>query len=32
MGDDGGGPLISPDGVVPSWIVGVSVSVVFLAP
>jgi len=26
MGDDGGGSLISPDGVVPSWIVGVSAS------
>jgi len=28
MGDDGGGSLISPDGVAPSRIVGVSVSVV----
>ena len=29
MGDDGGGLLISPDGVAPSWIVGVSASVIF---
>jgi len=29
MGDDGGGPLISPDGVAPSRTVGVSVSVIF---
>jgi len=26
MGDEGGGSLISPDGVVPSWIVSVSAS------
>jgi len=26
LGDDGGGSLVSPDGVTPSWIVGVSVS------
>jgi len=29
MGDDGGGSLISLDGVTPSWIVIVSVSVIF---
>ena len=29
MGDDGGESLISPDGVAPSWIVGVSASVIF---
>jgi len=29
MGDDGGGSLISPDGVAPSWMVGVSASVIF---
>jgi len=28
-GDDGGGSLISPYGVAPSWIVGVSASVIF---
>jgi len=28
-GDDGGGPLISPDGMVPSRKVGVSASVIF---
>jgi len=28
MGDDRGGLLISPDGVVPSWVVGVSASVI----
>ena len=32
MGDEGGGSLISPDGEAPSWIVGVSASVIFLAP
>jgi len=31
-GDDGGGPLISPDGVSPSQIVGVSASDISLAP
>jgi len=29
MGDDGGGPLISPDGVAPSRMVGVYASVIF---
>jgi len=29
VGDDGGGSLISPDGVAPSWLVGVSASVIF---
>jgi len=29
MGDDGGGALISPDGVAPSRVVGVSASVIF---
>jgi len=29
MGDDGGGSLISPNGVVPSRMVGVSASVIF---
>jgi len=29
MGDDGGRPLISPDGVAPIRIVGVSASVIF---
>jgi len=29
IGDDGGGPLISPDGVAPSQMVGVSASVIF---
>jgi len=28
-GDDGGGSLISPDGVTPNWIVGVSASFIF---
>ena len=28
-GDDGGGPLISPDGVAPKWMVSVSSSVIF---
>jgi len=28
-GDDGGGSLISPDGVAPSWNIGVSASVIF---
>ena len=31
-GDDGGGPLISLDGMAPIWMVGVSASVTFLAP
>jgi len=29
MGDDGRGSLISPGGVAPSWMAGVSASVVF---
>jgi len=29
MGDDGGGLLISPIGEAPSWMVGVSASVIF---
>ena len=29
VGDDGGGSLISPDGVAPSWMVVVSASVIF---
>jgi len=29
MGDEGGGSLISPDGVAPRWIVSVSASVIF---
>ena len=29
MGDDGDGPLISPDGVALSWIVDVSASAIF---
>jgi len=29
IGDDGCGPLISPDGVAPSWMVGVPASVIF---
>jgi len=29
MGDDGRGSLISPGGVLPSWMAGVSASVVF---
>ena len=28
MGDEGDGSLISPDGVAPNWIVGVSASVI----
>jgi len=28
-GDDGGGSLISSEGVAPSWTVGVSISVIF---
>ena len=29
MGGEGGGSLISPDGVAPSWIVGMSASDIF---
>jgi len=30
VGDDGGGSLISPDGMAPIWMVGVSASLIFL--